>query len=259
MTVAADVIASFLHARSDRPRWIPVSPEYRPQSIADGYRVQKAVHGAIEATGNRRVGYKVAAIAVPGQRSFGIDEPLYAGIFADNQAQSLQAALSVPLLEPSLECEIAFCLRSGIDGADPSLTRQGVAKAIGACHIACEIVDNRYGDPLAIGVPSLLADDFFHASFVLGIPNPNWQDLDLTKLNAAIEIDGAVVKANSANVLDALTSLHWLARKLSGAGLCLRAGDIVLSGSIVPPTRVTLPIKSASLSIAGFSQLTLAS
>jgi 2-keto-4-pentenoate hydratase len=120
------------------------------------------------------------------------------------------------------------------------------------------VIDNRYGDPFAVGVPSLLADDFFHASFVLGPANPLWRETDLANLEAAIAIDDAVVHGHSANVLDALASLRWLARKPARFDLALRPGEIILSGTIVPPTRITLPARSVSLSIAGFAPLTLA-
>lgn len=258
MDLPSEMVASFLHARSERPRWLPVPTPLRPRTIEQGYRVQRAVHDALEATGSRRVGYKVGATSRSGQRSFGLDEPVYAGIFAGSRADTLAAALSPELVSPSVECEIAFCLRTGIDGRGSDVSREDAANAVGSCHLACEVVDNRYGDPLAVGVPSLLADDFFHASFVLGPANPLWRQADLANLEATIAIDGVVVHGHSADVLDALTSLRWLARKLAQFDLALHAGEIVLSGSIVPPTRIALPARAVSLSIAGFAPLALA-
>ncbi len=161
------------------------------------------------------------------------------------------------MLEPSLECEIAFCLRTDLDGADPGLSDAAVVDAIGSCHLACEIIDNRYGDPLRVGVPSLLADDFFHAGFVIGAAKQDWQQQDFTALDAAIEIDGARATGNASNVLSALDAMRWLLRKLASTAERLRAGDIILTGSIVPPTRMTLPARSVTLSIQGFEPLLL--
>jgi 2-keto-4-pentenoate hydratase len=257
MNISTQAIASFLRSRADRPRWIPVPLELRPRNIDEGYRIQRAVHEAIERNGGRLVGYKVASISPAGQRSYGITEPLYAGMFTDNQAPDLATALSAPLISPSLECEIAFRLKSDIDGSNPHLSLQDLAEAVDSCHIACEVVDNRYGEPLAIGVPTLLADDFFHASFVLGEANPLWRGLDLTNLDAAIEIDGIVTQGISADVLDALSSLHWLVRALAGRGLSLSTGNIVMTGSIVTPMPISLPARSVSLSISGFDPLNI--
>ena len=255
MSISAQVVTSFLNSRTDRPRWIPVPLELRPQTLDEGYRIQRAAHEAIVQSGNPLVGYKVGSTSKDGQRAFGLEEPVYAGMFADNRASDLATALSAPLISPSLECEIAFRLKSGIDGSNPQLSRQELADAVDTCHIACEVVDNRYGKPLEIGVPSLLADDFFHAFFVLGEENPMWRDLELSNLAASIEIDGVVVHGNSANVLDALSSLHWLARSLAKQGVSLNAGDIIMSGSIVTPTPISLPARSVSLSISGFKPL----
>jgi 2-keto-4-pentenoate hydratase len=249
------MITGFLDSRADRPRWIPVPPELRPRTIEEGYGIQKAVHEAMERNGKRLAGYKVGSTSKSGQRVYGLTEPVYAGMFAHNQAPDLVTALAAPLILPSLECEIAFQLKSGIEGTNPKLTRQDLADAVDTCHIACEVVDNRYADPLQVGVPSLLADDFFHAAFILGEANPTWRDLDLTKLDAAIEINGVVAKGNSATSLDALSSLHWLVQALARQGLSLRAGDVVMSGSIVSPTPIAFPVRSVSLTISGFDRL----
>jgi 2-keto-4-pentenoate hydratase len=257
MSISIRMIESFLHSRADRPRWIPVPFELRPPTIEEGYGIQKAVHEAMARSGKRLVGYKVGSASKSSQQVYGITEPVYAGMFLHNQAPDLATALSAPLISPSLECEIAFRLKSNIDGSNPQLSQEDLANAVDTCHIACEIVDNRYGEPLAVGVSSLIADDFFHAAFVLGEANPAWRELDLTKLDAAIEIDGVVARGNSVTALDALSSLHWLARALARQGLSLAAGDVVMSGTIVSPTAISLPARSVSLSISGFSPLRL--
>ena len=257
MAVSTRMTADFLNSRSDRPRWIPVPPEFRPRTIDEVYSLQKSVHEAMERNGQRLAGYKVGAISKPGQMAYGLSEPVYAGMFADNQRPDLATALSLPLLSPSLECEIAFRLKTALDGSNLRLSREDLAEAVDTCHIACEIVDNRYGQPLEVGLPSLLADDFFHAAFVLGDANSKWRNLDLTKLEASIEIDGIVARGNSGASLDALSSLNWLILALAKKGLSLREGDVVMSGTIVPPTAITLPARSVSLSIEGFSPLSL--
>jgi 2-keto-4-pentenoate hydratase len=256
MSISTRMITSFLDSRADRPRWISVPPELRPRTIEEGYSLQKAVHEAMKRNSKQLVGYKVGTTSESGQRVYGLTEPVYAGMFAHNQAPDLATALAAPLVSPSLECEIAFRLKSDIDGSNPRLSHRDLADAVDTCHIACEIVDNRYGDPEQVGVPTLLADDFFHAVFVLGEANPAWRDLDLAKLDAAIEIDGIVTKGYSATSLDALSSLHWLVQALARQGLSLRAGDIVMSGSIVSPTAISFPVRSVSLTISGFNRMT---
>jgi 2-keto-4-pentenoate hydratase len=160
-------------------------------------------------------------------------------------------------MDPGLECEVAVRLSATLDARQTHLDPDTVRAAIGSCHLACEIIDFRYGDAMALGVPTLIADDFFHAGFVLGPPNPDWHRLDLADLSAAIEIDGNAIPGHSRDVLDPITSLQWLATALAREGRGLQAGEIVLTGTIVTPTRIRLPARSVALSISGFEPMLL--
>jgi 2-keto-4-pentenoate hydratase len=257
MNAAADpaAVASFLEARAHRPRWTGVPDAHRPASIDDAYRVLRAVHEQIEARGDRRVGYKIGSVSAAGQQLYGLAEPVYAGMFESGRFASIFEALSAPLVTPMVECEIAFVLAEGIG---PTWSAADGLDAIARCHIACEIIDNRYGEPLSVGVPSLLADDFFHVGFVLGPENPDWKRLALGRLDAEVEVDGEHFRANSAEVLSATDALAWLADKLAQAGRSLEAGDIVLTGAIVPPVPIRSPPPQAlSFSIEGFPPMDL--
>jgi 2-keto-4-pentenoate hydratase len=255
MELHNDIIEAFVQARDARPVWPAAALQRRPDTIDDGYILQAAVHRQLAARGDRQVGWKVGATSAPGQRAFGITEPIYAGLFASGQSATLAEALARPLAKPSLECEIAVVLRSDLDGSDLSTT--ALANAIGACHIACEVIDNRYGDPMTVGVPSLIVDDFFQAGFVIGAAHMAWRSQDLETVEATIDIDGQRVAGAVRDVISALAALRWLARKLSEAGQGLHAGDIVLTGSITVPTPIALPATDVTLAITGFAPLSL--
>jgi 2-keto-4-pentenoate hydratase len=156
------------------------------------------------------------------------------------------------LKNPSLECEIAMVLRRDIDAAESD-----ISDAIGTCHIACEIIDNRYGDPMAVGVPSLIADDFFQVGFVVGPENTEWRTQDLTTATGFIDIDGQRTTGSAQDVLNAFDSLRWLAKALARNGISLRAGEIVLTGTLVTPTPIALPAQAVSMGITGFQSLVL--
>ena len=239
---AEEQIETFIAARGLRPSWSEIESDLRPQTIAEGYRLQSAIHQRI----GGRVGYKVGSTSAAGQRLFGLQEPVYAGLFATDRSADLRQALARPYRSPSLECEIAFVLSRDLDAAH--LSRTNVASAIGACHLACEIIDNRYGDPAAVGVPSLIADDFFQAGFVLGPANPDWRNQDLHQVRASMTINGQRFEGAASEGLDAYTSLTWLVEKRRH----LAPGEIVLTGAIVGPVSVALPAKDVELAITGF-------
>jgi 2-keto-4-pentenoate hydratase len=253
-----DSVQAFVQARGVRPRWPDIAAQLRPATVEAGYQLQNAAHAQLAAAGDARVGWKVGSTSAAGQRGFGLQEPVYAGLFASCRSSSLAEALSRPLARPSLECEIAVVLSRDIDGADPSLSVASITDSIGACHIGCEIIDNRYGDPMAVGVPSLIADDFFQAGFVIGAENTSWRTQDLAAAEGFIEIDGQRKIGSARDILSAFDSLHWLAKALARNGLSLRAGELVLTGTLVTPTPISLPARTGSMGITGFSVLGLA-
>jgi 2-keto-4-pentenoate hydratase len=254
MSMNQESIQAFVQARTHRPGWPGLEQSLRPTTIEDGYRLQAAIHARLEAEGDKCVGWKVGSTSASGQKSFGIQEPVYAGLLASDRSPSLAHALGRKLTKPSLECEIAMVLRHDID---PAMSDASIADAIAACHIGCEIIDNHYGDPMALGVPTLIADDFFQVGFVIGPENTAWRTQDLTTAAGFIEIDGQRRTGSVKDVLTAFESLRWLATALACNGLSLRAGEIVLTGTLVTPTPITLPAKAVSMGITGFGELLL--
>lgn len=249
--------AAFITARASRPHWPGVAAELCPATITEAYQLQQTIHARLATQGIRRLGYKIGSTSPANQRPWGLTEPVYAGIFTDTQSDTLAAALIRPLLHPSLECEVALKLARDIDGRDPALAPAAILDAVEACHIACEIIDGRYEAPMSLGVPTLLADDFFHAGFVLGPANPDWRKLDYCTLEGSIEIDGARTSGNAADTLDAVSAMLWLARKLAESGSRLHAGDIVLTGSFTRPVPIAPPARAVTLAITGFEPLAL--
>ncbi|MCK0209949.1 hypothetical protein MWN33_18105 [Starkeya koreensis] len=258
MSRDGDEIDAFLRSREARPHWGAIPPERRPHDLAEGYRLQHRIHAALAARGTTHAGYKIGCTSAAGQRGFGLDEPIYAGMFETTRATSLREALAVPLLAPMIECEIAFVMRATLDdGAD--LSDAALTDAIASAHLACEVVDARYGVPPAeIGAPTLLTDDFLHVRFMLGPPVPGWRALPLEALAGAIEIDGTLHPGNTAEVLSPFAALRWLVTKLASNGQRLEAGMTVLTGSLVPPTPIKLPARHVAIWAEGFGRLDLA-
>jgi 2-keto-4-pentenoate hydratase len=256
MPESDSAIDSFVAARRLRPSWPGIAETLQPRTITEGYDLQKAVHQRLIDMGDQRVGWKVGSTSAAGQARFGLSEPVYAGLFASGRSESVAEGLARPLARPSVECEIAFILAADID--PHRLSQDVLVGAIGACHIACEIIDNRYGEPLAHGVPSLVADDFFQSGFVIGPANPYWREQNLADAEGFIEVGDQRIPGAAGNALSANDSLRWLAGALARSGQSLRTGDIVLTGTIPPPTPVPLPARSVRMGITGFPVLAFA-
>ena len=90
----------------------------------------------------------------------------------------------------------------------------------------------------ALGTPSLIADQVFHAAGVLGAPTPNWRALDLGATRGRMTVAGTVRgEGVGADLLGhPMEALAWLAgsdcaREFGG----LKAGQVVFLGSVTPP------------------------
>ena len=86
-----------------------------------------------------------------------------------------------------------------------------------------------------MGAPTLVADDFFAAGCVLGQPVARSAAPDLLGVIGRAVINGVEVgRGTGADVLGhPHNALAWLANHLAAEGKGLRAGEIVLTGSLV--------------------------
>ncbi len=120
---------------------------------------------------------------------------------------------------------------------DAPYDRQSVGDAVATCMAAIEIVDTRNAeaDVAKVDAGLLIADNAMNAGCVLGSPVADWRGLDLATLAGRMIINGEIVGQGIGG--DALghplQALAWLANNLAGRGQMLKAGDIVLTGSIV--------------------------
>jgi 2-keto-4-pentenoate hydratase len=98
-----------------------------------------------------------------------------------------------------------------------------------------EIVDDRYRDFRSLGVPTLIADNFFNAGCVLGEPVSDWQRLDLGRLEGRMLINGGEVGHGDGGMIlgHPLEALAWLANSRAARGLGLQKRAFVFLGSLV--------------------------
>jgi 2-keto-4-pentenoate hydratase len=229
---AANAIAS---ARRDRTPLQPLAADVAPQDEADGYRIQEALHKLLAADFGALVGYKIGCTSAVMQRYLGIPHPCGGGVFARGVHDSGVSLPAADFVRVGVECEIAVRLAHDLKPSQAPFTADAVAQAVEAYLPAIEVVDDRYADWQTIGAPTLVADDFFAAGCVLGKPVARSASPDLLDIVGRAEINGVEVgRGTGADVLGhPHHALAWLANHLAAGGNALRAGQIVLTGSLV--------------------------
>jgi 2-oxo-3-hexenedioate decarboxylase/2-keto-4-pentenoate hydratase len=234
--VSAAAAALLADARLRHIRLAELPASCRPRDQAEAYATQARLHEALTARGlGTIVGHKIGCTTPVMQRFLGIDSPCAGGIFATTIHRDAAALRFDDFLHVGVECEIAVRLGADLPPGAAPFDAASLAAAVDACMAAIEIVDDRWVDYKRVDTPSLIADDFFNAACVLGPPVAAWRALDLTSVVGTTRINGIEVgRGSGADVMGTpLKALAWLADNLVARGLHLRAGDIVLTGSVV--------------------------
>jgi 2-keto-4-pentenoate hydratase len=229
---AAEIIAA---ARRNRTPLQPLTGDAAPQTEADGYRIQEALHDLLAADFGAMVGYKIGCTSPVMQQYLNIPHPCGGGVFANGVHASGVALKATDFVRVGVECEIAVKLARDLLPSEAPFTAEWVAEAIEAYLPAIEIVDDRYSDWQTIGAPTLVADDFFGAACVLGTAVLRSAAPDLQKVVGRARINSLEVGRGTG--IDVLghphNALAWLANHLAAGAKGLRAGEIVLTGSLV--------------------------
>lgn len=230
---AAEMIAQ---ARSDHQRLDGLPAALRPSDEVEAYRVQDAVHGLLSARGfGALAGHKIGCTTAVMQRFLGIDHPCAGGVFVTRVFRRAVALPFDSFCHVGVETEIAVVLGRDLPPRGEPYTAAEVRDAVAAVAAAIEIVDDRWVDYRRVDTPTLIADDFFNDSSVLGALQRFDAGLDLAALRGTTRVNGEEVgRGTGADVLgDPLNALAWLANALAARGPGLRAGEFVSTGSVV--------------------------
>src|SRR5918999_3703202 len=235
--VTEEAIAGLTHRLiAAEQRCVPIEPitsAYPALTEADAYRVQMALVATKVEHGDRVIGRKVGATSQAIQQLLRIDEPIYGTLLESNQVANGETISLSRLIHPRVECEIAFLL--GEDLVGPGIAVTDVLAATQAVMASLEINDPRTRE-WKIGSHEAIADNGVAARFVLGEQRLSVEGLDLPNTKVVLKKNGEeIASATGAAVLgDPARAVAWLGNKLAGHHQSLKAGEIVLPGSMTP-------------------------
>ncbi len=206
-------------------------------SEADSYKVQFAVHDLFAKEGDPVVGWKVA-LSVPAQyEPLKLSGPVFAAIYRSGLRQSGAVFEAGYPLKPGIEPEmVARISKDAPAGAKP-YTADSILDHVSNLYCGMELVDNRYADVTKMGGPARIADNVLQAALVTGTEIKDWRKLDFPNLKGRSLLDGKeLAKGPGSAVMGGMPiSLAWLANTLNKHGKMLKAGDLILTGSVHPP------------------------
>ena len=179
------------------------------------------------------VGYKVGLTSAPMQAFCGIDHPIAGVVLARRVHKSGASVRRSDFGRLGLEFEIAVRLKSDVPAASGPYTADMVAPHIGGVCAAVELVDDRSADYSSLDVRSLLADNSWSAGIVLSEFATEWPDLE-SVLGRASKDGVAIGEGHGRDILGhPFNSVAWLATQLASRGVRLKAGEVVMTGSVM--------------------------
>jgi 2-oxopent-4-enoate/cis-2-oxohex-4-enoate hydratase len=217
-----------------RQTMAPLTEGAADVTIDDAYAISTRMLRLREADGEKLVGKKIGVTGLVVQQMLDVHQPDF-GYLTD--AMWIEAGQPVPistrLIQPRAEGEVAFVLSADMQG--PGVTPADVLAATRSVAPCFEIVDSRI-DAWRIKIQDTVADNASSGLFVIGQPvSP--EGLDLSRIQMQVTKNGAPLsegKGDASALGSPEACVAWLANTLGAYGIPLRAGEVILSGSLVP-------------------------
>ena len=224
-----------LYAALQSQTTLPPLTEREPEiTIEDAYHISRQMVSRRVESGERIVGKKIGVTSAPVQEMLGVYQPDF-GFLTNTMefADGADISIAEHLIQPRAEGEIAFRLNRDLAG--PGVTEQDVLEATATVMPCFEIVDSRIRD-WQIAIQDTVADNASCGVYVLGSEELDPRTLDLPNLKMTVYKNGAVHSEGLGSAVQGnpLTAVAWLANTLGEFGIPFKAGEVILSGSLVP-------------------------
>jgi 2-oxopent-4-enoate/cis-2-oxohex-4-enoate hydratase len=226
-----DDLYAALRARTTLP---PLTDRDSSITIDDAYHISLRFLDRRLSDGERVIGKKIGVTNKVVMDMLDVRQPDF-GFLTDRMLVKVGTPVpaSQVLIQPRAEVEIAFRLSRTLEG--PGIDEEAVLAATASVHPCFEIVDSRISN-WQIKIQDTVADNASCGMLVIGEDGVKPRDVDLVTCGAVVWKNGELLStgAGAAALGSPLTAVAWLANTLGRFGVELNAGDIVLSGSLVP-------------------------
>ena len=234
-SAASDALAEELYRALIERRTVgPLRERGLDLQIDDAYAISLGLLQRRLRAGERVIGKKIGVTSKAVQDMLGVHQPDF-GFLTDRMqvADGATVRIADGLIQPRAEAEIALILKKGLKG--PGVTPAAVLAATESIAPCFEIVDSRITD-WNIRIVDTVADNASCGVFVLGAARADPRAYDLATLEVRVWKNDRPLSRGLGSAVQGspLASVAWLANTLGAYGVSLGAGEIILSGSLVP-------------------------
>ena len=222
-------------------------------SRADAYPLQLALMDRRVSAGDRIAGYKAALTSKAMQEQVGIHESLL-GTLLGSRVLPGDSGISVSgrqFMRATLEPEIAVVMGANLRG--PDVDAVAARLAVAGYAPALELGDYRAEQAFGQTFEGSVICNTFNGAVLIGQPVCSPDGIDLRTEGMSLYRNGdAIGSGTGVEVLgDPLNSVAFMANKLAGYGRELKAGMVLMTGSIV----ASIPLEVGDHIEAKFTRL----
>ncbi len=222
------------NALINRTTLSPLTEQFNDITLDNAYHISLQMLDRRLQAGEKVIGKKIGITSAAVQNMLNVRQPDF-GFLTQSMAYSegQEMPISERLIQPKAEGEIAFILKKDLMG--PGITNADVLAAT-ECVMPCfEVVDSRIED-WKIKIEDTVADNASSGLFILGDQAVSPRKVDLTTCGMVVEKNGVIIStgAGAAAMNNPVNCVVWLANTLGKFGIGLKAGEVILSGALVP-------------------------
>jgi 2-keto-4-pentenoate hydratase len=234
---------ALLAEHTENVRFKRLEPPDGPVTISDAYDIQEKYVALLRGKHGEAAGYKVGLTSATMQAFCRIDHPIAGVVLAKRVHQSGASVRRSDFGRLGLEFEIAVRIKSDVPVAGTPCTADMIQPHIDGVCAAIELVDDRSADYANLDVRSLVADNSWNGGIVLSGFATKWPDLE-SVLGRATKDQVAIGEGHGRDILGhPFNSVAWLGTQLASRGVSLKAGQVVMTGSVM---KTVFPMEDAS-------------
>ncbi|MBR1196988.1 fumarylacetoacetate hydrolase family protein [Bradyrhizobium sp. AUGA SZCCT0240] len=224
---------SLLAAHKASVQFTSLAPPDKPATISDAYDIQDSYVALLRGEHGDAVGYKVGLTSATMQKFCGIDHPIAGVVLASRVHRSGATIRRADFGRLGLEFEIAVRIKSDVPVTAAPVTAEMIAPHVGGVCAAIEIVDDRNADYGNLDVLSLVSDNSWNGGIVLSDFAAKLPDLGPV-MGRATKDGVDIGEGQGRDILGhPFNSVAWLATQLNSRGAWLKAGQVVMTGSVM--------------------------
>lgn len=218
-------------ARQTRQNYANLPDTLKPTSIREAYAAQEEYWRLAEPVYGPVGGAKIATTTKVMQQLMGIAHPCGGAIFSRTIHQSPARIAKRDFVNLRLESEIALKLAADLPADKAPWTAEKVVRYVAGAMVAYELIEDRNAVYAETEASSMIVENCWNGGVVVGAMKTVTPS-EVVGVRGVQSVNGQ--QSAEGHAEDPYATLAWLANLLAERNCALKAGMIVITGSLIP-------------------------